>query len=165
MYRERSMSLAHPRSFQKSSFRVIGLTALCGEESLLRGILLSVPSEWIPMIQRVYVNVYEASGYNETAKHSLSRLAKCNWAHKKWNGNAWAPLHRSRNEFSLRVAQSVLVGLRGLSGLTLISTVTIRIFYSNQLYKPTISENRMKLTRLNASERHRLSVTKRRACQ
>jgi len=56
------MSLAHPRSFRKSLFQVISLTALCGEESLLHGILLSVPSEWISMVRRVYVNVYEASG-------------------------------------------------------------------------------------------------------
>lgn len=62
-----------------------------------------------------------------------------------------------RNEFSLRVAQSVLAGLRGL---TLISVVTIRIFlfflfYGGHSHKPTISENH-EITR-------RGDVTKRRA--
>jgi len=133
MYRERSMSLAHPRFFQKSSLRVISLTALCGEESLLHRILLSVPSEWIPMIRWVYANVYKASG----------TMRPRNTAYPDWrniieptkNGAETPESHyRSRNEFSLYVAQSVLVGLRGLSDLTLISVVTIRIFYGKQPY-------------------------------
>jgi len=139
MYRERSMSLAHPRSFRKSSLRVISLTALCGEESLLHGILLGVPSEWIPMLRRVYANVYEAS----------DTMRPRNTAYPDWrnvigltkNGAETPGSHyRSCNEFSLYVAQSVLVGLRGLSGLTLISVVTIRIFYGKQPYNPQFSK-------------------------
>lgn len=95
--------------------------------------------------------------YNETAKHRLSRLAKRNWAHKKWSGNAWTPLQRSRNEFSLDVAQSVLVDLRGLSDLTLISAVTTRIFTAMQTHNFRKSWNNI----LNASKQHRLRVTKR----
>jgi len=140
MYRERSMSLAHSRSFRKSSLQVISsLTALCGEESLLHGILLSVPNEWTPMILRVYANVYEASG----------TMRPRNTAYPDWrnvigptkNGAETPGSHyRSRNEFSLYVAQSVLVGLRGLSGLTLINVVTIRIFYGKQSYNPQFSK-------------------------
>lgn len=110
------------------------------EESLLHGILLSVPSEWIPMVRCVYANVYEATG----------TMRPRNTAYPDWrniigptkNGaETPGPHYTGPVTSSLSLAQSVLVGLRDLSGLTLISAVTIRIFYSKQPYKPTISEN------------------------
>ena len=129
MYRERPMSLAHPRSFRKSLFQVISLTALCGEESLLHGILLSVPSEWISMVRRVYVNVYEAS---DTMKPRNTGYP--DWQNVIGSTKNGAETPGPRNEFSLDVAQSVLVDLRGLSDLTLISAETTRIFTAMQTY-------------------------------
>lgn len=100
------------------------------------------------MVRRVYASVYEASG----------TMRPRNTAYPDWR-NVIGPTKNGAEtpgphytgpvyEFSLRVAQSVLVGLRGLSGLTLISVVTIRIFYSKRPCKPTISENH-EITRRN----------------
>lgn len=102
--------------------------------------------------------------YNETAKHSYPDWRNVIGPTK--NGTETpGPHYGSRNEFSLRIAQSVLVGLRGFepphlnqrchdSRILFLSF----LFLNHRAHKPAISENQKK--NLNI-ETYRLRGTKR----